>query len=168
MSTMPHMEATPPSPPPPGGGSGQPPGPPGGGYGQPPAQPGGGYGQQPYPSGPQFSGKLDTAATFERIGQLYTSQFVVLIGLALVIFVPIALLQGAVYSSGSVGLAFVTSIIALIGQALYTGSVVEAVHDMRDGRRDFSVGDLFRASFPYIVPLILAGIVFGLIVVVGL
>src|SRR4051812_36971444 len=147
---MRHMEATPPSPPPPGGG-----------YGQPPGPPGGGYGQSPYPSAPPGGGfALDTAATFERIGQLYVSQFPVLLGLALVIFVPIALLQGAVYSSGSVGLAFVTSILALIGQALYTGSVVEAVHDMRDGRRDFSVGDLLKASMPYIVPLILAGIVF--------
>jgi hypothetical protein len=148
-----HMEATPPPTPP-------------GGYGQQPAQPG--YGQSPYPQVPPGGGQLDTAATFERIGQLYTSQFAVLLGLALVVFVPIALLQGAVASSGSAGLALVTVIIALIGQALYTGAVVEAVHDMRDGRRDFSVPDLFKAAVPFIGPLILTGIVFGIVVVVGL
>src|SRR5690348_1001634 len=110
------MEATPPSPPPGGGYGGQPPPP-------QPGQPGGGYGQSPYPAQPPVGGKLDTAETFERIGQLYTSQFLVLLGLALIIFVPIALLQGAVYSSGSAGLAIVTSILALVGSALYTGSV---------------------------------------------
>lgn len=121
----------------------------------------------PYPA-PSAGGKLDTAGAFDRIFALYRSQFAVLMGTALVIFVPIGILGGIVASSGSVFLAFVVLGLSLIGSALYTGAVVEAVNDMRDGRRDFSVGDLLQAASPFILPLIAAGFLYGVMVVVGL
>jgi hypothetical protein len=132
----------------------------------PPQPPGDPY-RPPYPSVPP-AGKLDTADTFERIGRLYVAQLPVLLGVALVIFVPIALLEGIVNSSNSFALAVLTSVISVAGQALYAGAVVEAVADMRDGRRDFGVPDLLRAAVPYIWPLVLAGILFGIAFVVGL
>lgn len=121
----------------------------------------------PHPAGPTGR-KLDTADAFDRMFSLYGHQFAILIGTALVIFVPIAILSGIVGSSGSVGLAFVVLVLSLTGQALYTGAVVEAVEDMRDGRRDFSIGDLLRAAAPFIAPLIGAGFFFGVCVAVGL
>jgi Uncharacterised protein family (UPF0259) len=117
------------------------------------------------PAGPPA--KLDTAAVFERIFEFYGSQFTTLIGLALVVFVPVALLQGIVAASGSLALLFATTVLALVGQALYTGAVVDAVADLRDGRRDFSVGMLLQRAVPFIFPLIGAGILFGLIVALG-
>jgi hypothetical protein len=135
----------------------------------PPPTPGGQYGAPaPQPPAPFAGGKLDTAQTFERIGSLYVSQFPVLLGLALVIYVPIAILEGAVNSSNSTGLAALTTVISAIGQALFTGAVVGAVADMRDGRRDFGVMQLLRSALPFILPLVLAGIVFGVGFVIGL
>jgi hypothetical protein len=162
------MEATPP-PQPPGGGYGQPPGQPGGA--QPPGAPGGGYGQSPYPQAPPppgGGGKLDTAGTFERIFQLYGSQFAIFIGAALLVFLPIALLQGVAIDQSSIGLLLLASLLSLVANAFYTGMVVEAVRDMRDGKRDHGIGDLFGAAAPFIVPLILAGIVFAIGFVIGL
>jgi hypothetical protein len=120
-----------------------------------------------YPAGPAGA-KLDTADAFDRIFALYRTQFAVLMGTALVIFVPIGILSGIVASSGSVFLAFLAIGLSLIGSALYTGAVVEAVNDMRDGRRDFSVGNLLQAASPVIIPLIAAGFLYGVMVVVGL
>jgi hypothetical protein len=114
------------------------------------------------------AGKLDTADAFDRIFALYGHQFGVLIGAALAIFVPIGILSAVVASSGSLVLALVLGVLSAIGQALYTGAVVEAVDDMRDGRRDFSVADLLRSALPFTFPLIVAGIFYGICVAVGL
>jgi hypothetical protein len=139
---------------------------------QPPAQqPGGGYGQSPYPPARGHGGKpakLDTSAAFEQIFQVYGSQFVTFLLLALIVFVPLAIVQGAVGASGSIGLAFVLVILQIVGTSLYTGATVEAVADMRDGKRDHSVGQLISAAAPFIFPLILAGFVFGITVLFGL
>jgi hypothetical protein len=113
-------------------------------------------------------GKLDTAAVFDHLFSLYRKQFPVLIGVGAAIFVPIAVLSGLAASSGSVALIPIVVILAAIGQSYYTGAVVEAVADMRDGRRDFSVGDLLRAAAPFMFPLLAAGFVYGLCVAVGL
>jgi hypothetical protein len=57
--------------------------------------------------------------------------------------------------------------VRLAGQALYTGFVVKLVQDVRDGRRDQGVGDLFSAASPFILPLIGFGILFGVGVAIG-
>lgn len=135
---------------------------------QTPQPPGGPYGSRsPYPDVPP-GGKLDTADTFERIGRIYVAQFPVLIGVALVIYIPIALLEGLVNASDSIVLGFVTAAISAAGGALFTGAVVEAVADMRDGRRDFGVGELLRAAAPFVWPLVLGGLLFGIGFVIGL
>jgi uncharacterized membrane protein len=113
------------------------------------------------------TGKLDTADSFDRIFALYTRQFATLIGAALVIYIPIGILSGLVVSNRNVALLVVLGLLSAIGSALYTGAVVEAVEDMRDGRRDFSATDLLRAAVPYLLPLIVAGILYGLAVTVG-
>jgi hypothetical protein len=111
--------------------------------------------------------KLDTAAAFDRMFSLYGGQATVLLGAALVIFVPIAILSGILAASGELALVPVVLVVAVIGQALYTGTVVEAVADMRDGRRDFSAGQLLRAAVPLMFPLLGGGILYGLAVVLG-
>jgi uncharacterized membrane protein len=114
------------------------------------------------------TGKLDTADSFDRIFALYTRQFAVLIGAALAIYIPIGILSGLVVSSGSIALAVVLGVFSAIGQALYTGAVVESVEDMRDGRRDYSAVELLRGAAPYLFPLIVTGILYGLSIAVGL
>src|SRR3954454_17241201 len=102
--------------------------------------------------------KLDTAAVFDRMFSLYGRQFQVLIGVGVVIFIPIAVLSGILAATDSVVLVPIVVIVGSVGQAIYTGAVVEAVYDMRDGRRDFAVGDLLRAAWPFAFPLLLTGL----------
>jgi hypothetical protein len=57
--------------------------------------------------------------------------------------------------------------VRVAGDALYVGFVVELVSDVRDGRRDQTVGDLFSAASPYILPLIGFGILAGIGIAIG-
>ena len=50
--------------------------------------------------------------------------------------------------------AVLASIVDMVGAALFTGAVVQLVLDVRDGRRDMAVGDLFSAATPTIGALI--------------
>jgi hypothetical protein len=78
-----------------------------------------------------------------------------------------ALLSGLLATADSLLLEFVGTIVVLAAQALFTGYVVKLVQDVRDGRLDSGVGDLFSAAAPYIATLILNGILAGIGIVVG-
>jgi hypothetical protein len=99
---------------------------------------------------------------------IYGQNLGALMGSALVVFVIVGLLAGLLQNTGGVVLALLAGIVRLAGTALYTGFVVKLVADVRDGRRDQSVGDLFSSAGPAIVPLIVFGILFGIGVGVGL
>jgi hypothetical protein len=58
-------------------------------------------------------------------------------------------------------------IVSLIGQVLYTGYVVKLVQDVRDGRRDHTLDELFSAAAPYVGTLILNGFVYAVDVFFG-
>ncbi|MGI8632526.1 MAG: YciC family protein [Solirubrobacterales bacterium] len=111
--------------------------------------------------------EIDIGAIFERVFTYYRDNASVLLPVALIIFLVPALIQGAV-ATGSVGLGTIllSSIVALVASYWYAGMVVELVSDVQDGRRDQSVGELFAAVAPVVVPLIgasfLAAIATGL------
>jgi hypothetical protein len=112
--------------------------------------------------------KLDTARVFERIFEIYRDQFTLLIPAALVIFVPVALLNGLILAEGDVLLALAAAAIGVIATYWYQGMVVEAARDILDGRRDQTVGSLIGAASPVVGPLIVAGIVAGVAIGIGL
>src|SRR5262245_60644174 len=58
-------------------------------------------------------------------------------------------------------------IVGLIGQLLYTGYVVKLVQDVRDGRLDQSMSELFSAAAPYVLTLVLNAILYGIAVAIG-
>lgn len=91
-----------------------------------------------------------------------------LLGSAIAVFVVVGLAAGLLENSGGLVLALLAAVVRLAGHALYTGFVVRLVEDVRDGRRDQTVGDLFSAAAPAIVPLIAFGILFGIGVGIGL
>jgi len=97
---------------------------------------------------------------------IYGQNFVALIGSALAVFVVVGLISGLLQSGGVI-LIMLGAIVQLVGYALFTGFVVELVSDVRDGRRDSTVGDLFEAASPYILPLIGFGILFGIAAGIG-
>jgi len=98
---------------------------------------------------------------------IYRDNLGALLGSALVVFVVVGLISALLETADSWVLALLAGVVRLAGHALYTGFVVRLVQDVRDGRRDDTVGDLFSAAAPAILPLIAFGILFALGVGIG-
>jgi hypothetical protein len=107
--------------------------------------------------------KLDVGKVFSRIFELYTSQASVYLPAALILYLPLAIVTGAVLS-GTGGLLVLVLIVALgfVTGFIYQGLVVRSVEDLQDGHRDFTIGELFRSVLPVLGNLILVGIVGGI------
>jgi len=116
-----------------------------------------------------MNAKLDTARVFERILEIYRSQFTLLIPAALLVFVPVAIVSGLIYA-GDMGIlgALIVAAISTIATYWFQGMVVEAARDILDGRRDHSVGTLVRSVTPVLGTLIVAGILAGIAIGFGL
>jgi hypothetical protein len=106
--------------------------------------------------------------------RLYTKFFTRFFVVALIVFLIVNLvnaLLGSVIgtSAGIVALvALITTVVSLVGTFWMQGALVYAVDDVRDGRIDSSIGDLFERVRPYLGTLIGAGILAGLGIAIGL
>lgn len=115
-----------------------------------------------------MNAKLDTGRVFERIFSFYGRQFTLLIPAALLLFIPVAIVNGLLLSEGGNALGvLVSALLGVVATYWYQGMVVEATRDILDGRRDHSIGSLFSSATPFIVPLLLAGILAGIGVAIG-
>jgi hypothetical protein len=114
-----------------------------------------------------MSGKLDVGRVFERIFEIYRGQFALLIGGALALFVPVALINGLLYEGGGFVLSVIANALALVASYLYQGMVVEAARDILDGRRDQTIGGLFSSAGQVVGPLLVAGILAGIAISIG-
>jgi hypothetical protein len=90
-----------------------------------------------------------------------------LLGGAVIVIGIAGIINGLLGMTGSLGLVLVGVLIGLAASFLYTGYVVKLVQDVRDGRRDFSVGELFSHAAPYVGTLILNGILAGIAIAIG-
>lgn len=99
--------------------------------------------------------------------RIYGENAAPLLGSAAVIFLIAGLIRGFLFDAGGVFLGLLAAIVLVAAQTLYVGFVVKLVDDVRDGRRDFSVGELFSSAAGKILPLIVVGIIVGIIVGVG-
>jgi hypothetical protein len=116
-----------------------------------------------------MNAKLDTGRVFGRVFSFYGSQFTLLIPAALVLFVPVALLNGLLLSGGRGVLELLLTVaISTIASYWFQGMVVEATRDILDGRRDQTIGSLFSSAAPFIAPLIAVGILAGIAIAIGL
>lgn len=111
--------------------------------------------------------QIGVGKTVSEAFDLYKQNFGAIIGSALLVFAVVGLLSWLVELGDSWLLGLVAAAIRLIGQALYTGFVVRLVQDVRDGRRDLSIEDLFSAAMPAIGALIVFGLLFGIGVAIG-
>jgi hypothetical protein len=89
-----------------------------------------------------------------------------LVGAVIVIGIA-GIIEGLLSVSDSIILGILGALVGLAAGFLYTGFVVKLVQDVRDGRRDFSVGELFSSATPYLGTLILAGILAGIGIAIG-
>lgn len=104
---------------------------------------------------------------------LYTKFFARFFVLAAIVYLIINLLGallGSAVGTGSAAVlvALITVIVSLVGTFWLQGALVYAVDDVRDGRIDSSIGDLFERVRPYLGTLVVAGILAGLGIAVGL
>jgi hypothetical protein len=115
-----------------------------------------------------MNGKLDVGRVFERVFAIYRDQFALLIPAALILFVPVAVLTGAIFSGtvGPIELAVVLAVGAIAGY-WFQAMVVEAARDILDGRRDHTLGTLLSSVAPVLGPLIVAGVLAGIAVGIG-
>lgn len=113
------------------------------------------------------AGRISVGEVVNEAFAVYSQNAGALLGSAVVVFVIVGLVAGLL-QTGGVLLGLIAAIVRLVGYAVYTGFVVRLVQDVRDGRRDQTVGDLFSAAAPAIVPLIAFGILYGIGVGIGL
>jgi hypothetical protein len=111
--------------------------------------------------------KLDVGTVLQRVVDVYRSQFGLLIPAALIVFVPVAVLNGLIATGGGVLAALVAGILGIVGTYWFQGMVVEATEDILDGRRDHTLASLFESVTPVLLPLIGAGILAGIGIAIG-
>jgi hypothetical protein len=97
----------------------------------------------------------------------YRDQAGPLLGGAAILIGIAALIEGLLAITGSLILFAIGVAIALGASFLYTGYVVKLVQDVRDGKRDFTVGELFTHASPYVVTLVLNGLLAGIAIAIG-
>jgi hypothetical protein len=112
-------------------------------------------------------GQISVGDVLNETFSIYGQNFGALIGGALVVFVIVGIASGLLQNAGGLILGTLALIIELVGRAIFVGFVVKLVEDIRDGRRDHTVEDLFSSASDAIVPLIGFGILFGIGVGIG-
>jgi Uncharacterised protein family (UPF0259) len=110
---------------------------------------------------------IDPGRVIGEAFQTYRDHAAALLGGALIVIGIAAVINGLFATTDSLVLIAVGAVISILAGVLYAGYVVKLVQDVRDGRRDFSVGELFSAAAPYIGTLLLNGILAGIAVTIG-
>jgi hypothetical protein len=105
---------------------------------------------------------------------LYTKFFRRFFTIAIIVYLIVNLLNALISTafSKSTGaallLALITVVVSLVGTFWLQGALVYAVDDVRDGRIDSTVSQVFERVRPYLGTLIGAGLLAGLGIVIGL
>ena len=116
---------------------------------------------------------MTVVGTLGEAWRIYTKFFMRFFLVAAMVFLILNLfnaLLGWVVGTGpgrAILVALITTVVSLVGTFWLQGALVYAVDDVRDGRIDTSIGDLFKRAEPYIGTLIIAGILAGFGIAVG-
>jgi putative effector of murein hydrolase LrgA (UPF0299 family) len=111
--------------------------------------------------------RIDPSRVISRAFSAYRDHAGPLLGGALIVIGVTSVIDNLLGLTANIVWIVAGIIIGLIGQVLYTGYVVKLVQDVRDGRLDQSMGDLFGAAAPYVGTLILNGLLYGIAVGIG-
>jgi hypothetical protein len=109
--------------------------------------------------------RLSVGDALSEVFRIYREQAGVLLPVAFWLFLIVAVVNGLTEDDFS--LFWVGLVVSLAVATLYQGTVVELVQDIQDGRRDSSVGDLFRSALPVLGTLVAAGILAGIGIGIG-
>jgi hypothetical protein len=109
--------------------------------------------------------KLSVGEALSEVFAIYRENAGVLIPLAFWLFFVVAIVQGLAEDSAL--LLLIGALLNLVFSILYQGMVVSLVRDVQDGRRDLSVGDLYRQVTPVLWTLFGASILYAVAVGIG-
>jgi hypothetical protein len=118
------------------------------------------------PPSPAPTKRISVGDVVSETFSVYRQNIGTLLGSAFLVFLVVGLLNSILLRSNAF-LFPLTTVVSIVGHALYTGVVVRLTREARGGRRDAGVGDLFSAAMPFIVPLIGFGILYGIGVTLG-
>lgn len=114
--------------------------------------------------------RLEIGTILSRTFDLYGSHWRTMLTLAGVFAVIQALLQGIIASSdttAAVVIAIVSVVPSIVLSFVLSGMFTLLVADIRDGRQDETLGEIFGRTTPLLVPLILTSLLAGFFVVLG-
>lgn len=112
--------------------------------------------------------RLDVGKVINETFSIYAQNAVVVLASSVAVFVVVGVVSGLLQSGGGILLQALGGIVRIAGAAFYTGLMVRLVEDVRDGRRDHSLGTLMSSAAPAILSLAVFGILFGIGVTIGL
>ena len=107
--------------------------------------------------------QIDVGDVIGRAFAIYKDNFVILLLAALLVFAVTAL---AVLVLPGV-LAIIAIVLTVVIATFYQGMVVELVRDVQDGRRDHTLGELFKSVSPVALPLFVVALLAGLGIAIG-
>jgi hypothetical protein len=111
---------------------------------------------------------MQASAIVREAWELYKGHWKTFVPLALVVYVIIGVISLLLtLVLGWVG-ALIGALLGIVGFFWLQGALVEAVRDVRDGKRDLSIGETFSRVQPRLPALIPAGLLAGLGIIVGL
>ena len=90
-----------------------------------------------------------------------------LLTIAFVIYVAAAIIAAILSLAGTIG-ALLGSLVSIVAAFLLQATLVKAVQDVRDGRVDMSIGETVSAVVPYLGAVIVASLLAGIAIVIGL
>jgi hypothetical protein len=111
--------------------------------------------------------RIEAGRVIGQAFETYRAHAGPLLGGAVIVIGIAGVIEGVLSTTSSVFLGVLGALVGLAATFLYTGYVVKLVQDVRDGRRDFTIGDLFSHAAPYVGTLILNGILAGIAIVIG-
>jgi hypothetical protein len=109
-----------------------------------------------------LSGVLDEA------WRIYRAHAGHLLAIAFVIYVVTAVIVGLLALTGTYLGLFLGVIVELFATFLLQATLIKAVHDVRDGRADLSIGETASAAAPYVLPVAAASLLAGIAITVAL
>ena len=111
---------------------------------------------------------MQPGAVIREAWELYKAHWQHLLPLALVVYLVLGLVQFLLVATLGWFGALLGSLIGIVGVFWLQGALVEAIADVRDGRADMSLGQTFARAQEHLGTLIVAGILAGLAIAVGL
>ncbi|MEP7334309.1 MAG: glycerophosphoryl diester phosphodiesterase membrane domain-containing protein [Actinomycetota bacterium] len=111
---------------------------------------------------------MQPGAIVREAWELYKAHWRTFVPLALIVYIVLGLIT-LVFGLllGWLGL-IIGGLASIVGTFWLQGALVEAVQDVRDGKQDLSIGEMFKRVQPRLPALIVAGILAGLGIALGL